>query len=379
MVDPRGRARAAFEAALGNNGQPGDAHEPEEDREAARKAAEAEERRLLENPVRDDIATVADLAAAGAKERWLCPLWFPVGVLTAVASEPGLGKTRFCLDVIRRIRFGLPWLDGSPMTAPTDGVALWVVGDNHHDQMVTHSQEFGVSSGIYLNALKGDPFGGVSLASLEDVANFETRVKAVRPVMAVIDTVGNTTELNLSKSEDARTYYAPLQVIARKYECAIFCLTHLNAGGKVLGRRIMEKVRVAIQMSQPDPGDERRRLWVSKTFSRRPPALGMTMADGGCEFDDSPPAEAEDAERATSKPGKKKRSGEPTERVQEVAGWLRSQLAGGSARVSVLRNLAEDKGISTKTLYAAFRNLDVEEFEMEGRKWWRLTENYTDG
>jgi hypothetical protein len=370
VVDPLRRARAALDAALGVGGNgAGDAHEPEADRAAAKKAADEEAERLLRSPRREEIATVADLKAAGARERWLCPGWLPTGVLTAIASEPGLGKTRFCLDVVRRIRRGLPWIDGSPMTAPPDAVAMWVVGDNHHDQMVTHSEEFGVADGIYLNALRTDPFGGVSLDSLEDLAAFEARLKAVRPALAVIDTVGNTTELNLSRSEDARLYYAPLQVIARKYECAIFCLTHLNAGGKILGRRVLEKVRVAIQMSQPDPGDQRRRLWVSKSFSRRPAPLGMTMADGGCEYDDSPPADPEEAGQAPSAPA----PGEPTERVQEVMRWLRAQLADGSRRVSVIRGMAEKHGIATKTLYAAKRLVQVEEFESEGRKWWRLT------
>ncbi len=314
---------------------------------------------------RADVATIADLEAAGAKERWLCPGWVPIGVLTALASEPGLGKTRFCVDLVRRIKNGLPWPDGTEMEAPKDAVVLWVVGDNHHDQMVALSKEFGVADIVYLNALKAEPFSGVSLDSLEDLANFEARVKAVRPLIAVIDTVGNTTDLNLSKQEDARLYYAPLQVIARKYECGILCLTHLNAGGKFLGRRVLEKVRLAIQMSKPDATDDRRRLWVAKTYSRTPPPLGLLMKDGGNEYDDSPPAGPEDTPVDPNNPVVSKR-------VQQCADWLRAQLAHGARRVSHLRTQAEAAQYSSSTLYTAKDFLGVEQFESEGRKWWTL-------
>lgn len=311
---------------------------------------------------REDVATVADLEAAGSRERWLCPLWVPVGVLTALASEPGLGKTRFCADLVRRIKRRQPWPDGSEMAAPADALALWVVGDNHHDQMVGLAQEFDIADRVYLNALKADPFGGTNLDSLEDLAAFEERVRAVRPLLAIVDTVGNTTELNLSKQEDARTYYAPLQVIARKYECAVLCLTHLNAGGKFLGRRVLEKVRVAIQMTRPDATDDRRRLWVAKTYSRPPKPLGLLMRDGGNEYDDSPPSE----------PGGPEAPAPVSHRLQQVTEWLRGELQIGQRRVSHLRERAEEQQIAPKTLYAAVRALGVEEFTAEGRKWWRL-------
>ncbi len=364
------KAQALFETGLrGKNGTNGSGHKPETPEE---KAAREEAERLLRNPTRADIATIADLEAAGSKEKWLYPGWLPSGVLTALASEPGLGKTRFCLDLLRRIRTGEPWPDGTPMEVQRDALAMWVVGDNHHAQMVTHSREFGVAEAVYLNALKAQPFDGVSLDSLEDLANFEARVKAVGPSICVIDTVGNTTDLNLSKSEDARVYYAPLQIIARKYECAIICVTHLNAGGKFLGRRVLEKVRVAIQMSQPQPGDERRRLWVAKSYDRKPLPLGMTMRGGGCDYDLNPPDETADAEHATRRPTGQAPPPAPSPRLREVGDWLRGQLSNGARRVSALRTLSDEHGISSKTLYAAKDYLGVEEFESENRKWWRL-------
>src|SRR5262249_4014516 len=105
----------------------------------------------------DDVATIRDLIAAGSQVTWLWPDWIEVGVLTAIAAPAGTGKTRFCADLLRRIRHGQTWPDGQAIGLPVDAVALWVVSDNHHDEMVTLAQAFGLVDGIRFNASKSDP------------------------------------------------------------------------------------------------------------------------------------------------------------------------------------------------------------------------------
>lgn len=311
-----------------------------------------------------DVATIDDLIRAGSEVRWLWPGWVPIGVLTALAAEGGKGKTRFCADLLRRIRHRLPWPDGSPMTAPADALSLWVLADNHHDEMVTLARDFDIVPSVRINALKTDPYGGVTLENADDLAALDARIRAVQPLMVVIDTVGNATDKNLSKQEDAKAFYAPLQVLARQHACAFLCLTHLNATGSFLGRRVLEKVRVALRMMQP-PGEERRRLEVLKSNSKKPDALGLTMGDKGNDYDNNPPELPTDDE-----PGRKR--GRPPAEVQQCADWLADQLQHGPRKVGITRNEAEESGFSVGTLYNAKRLLGVEEYESEGRKWWRL-------
>lgn len=311
----------------------------------------------------EDVATIADLEQAGAQVRWMWEGWIPIGVLTALAAEGGRGKTRFCADLLRRIRHGLPWPDGQTMTATPDVRSLWVLSDNHHDEMVTLTTAFGIKEAVWINASKADPYGGVTLDGPEDLAALEARIKAVKPLLVIVDTVGNATDLNLSRQEEAKAFYQPLQLIARRNRCAILCLTHLNTDGRFLGRRVLEKVRVAIRMDQPNDGDERRRVEVTKSNSKKPAALGLTMGDQGNEYDTSPP-------KAAEAPG-----GEPSGRLKEVCEWLSSRLKAGECKVAAVRTEAEMEGISSKTLYAAKKALGVDEFESEGRKWWRLKED----
>lgn len=308
----------------------------------------------------DDVATIDDLIRCGAEIRWLWKDWIQVGVLNVVAAEGGTGKTRFCADLLRRIRHGLPWPDGAPMQLAPESLALWVVADNHHDEMVTLSLSFRIKDGIRLNAHKSDPYGGVSLDTEEDLAALAGRIQAVKPALVVIDTVGNATDRNLSRQEDAKAFYQPLQVMARRANCAILCLTHLSANGGVLGRRAKEKVRSLIMMSKPDINDEKRRLWVEKTNSRKPLPLGVTMGDLGNDYDDCPPDVAASPRAAASS------------KVLLAAQWLSEQLTAGPKRVSHLRTAAEAKEISSTTLYRAKDELGIEEFEAEGKKWWRV-------
>lgn len=335
----------------------------------AAKPPEAEERDRSGRSA-DEVASIGDLIAYGAKVEYLWPGWIQVGVLTAIAAEGGKGKTRFCADLLRRMRQGLPWPDGKPMEAPRDSLALWVVADNNHDEMVTLAQSFGVGDAVRINAWREDPYGGVSLDEEQDLRDLERRVELVRPQMVVVDTVGNSTDRNLSRQEEAKAYYQPLQLIARKYRCAVLCLTHLNASGKFLGRRVLEKVRVAIQMTQPavGSGDERRRLWVMKSNDVKPPALGLTMHGHGNEYDHSPPEDPTEA----AEPGARQPR-PPSPELLKAIEWLKAHLAGGPKPVGNTRTAAEAVGITAPTLYKARDAIKAKEYESQGRKWWEVT------
>lgn len=312
-----------------------------------------------------DVARIADLKRAGAEVRWLCPGWIQRGVLTAFAAEGGTGKTRATADLVRRIRRNLPWPDGTPMTVEApETVALWVVADNHHDEMVSLTEAFGIDDCVAINAHPTDPYGGVTLETLEDFVMLEKRVKLVRPLLVIVDTVGNSTDKNLSKQEDAKAFYQPLQLIARRQNVAVLCLTHLNAGGKILGRRALEKVRTCLRMSAETINDTncRRRLEVVKSNSKYPPALGVTMGDGGNEYDTDPPAAPEDRDSADK----------INPKTAGCMDWLKDEVAGTPRPVADLRTAAENKGFSAKVLYDAKGKLGLIETKRSGRLWWGM-------
>ncbi len=101
---------------------------------------------------------------------------------------------------------------------------------------------------------------------------------------------------------------------------------------------------------------------MDKSYARKPPALGMTIGESGCAFDLNPPSEPE-----------LNRGGRPTVRLDECKRWLAERLVAGGSRVKDIRTDAEGAGFSADLLYRSHDALGVEEYVIEGRKWWRLT------
>lgn len=318
----------------------------------------------------DEIATAADLVLAQAGIEWVWDGWIQKGVLTLLAAEPGVGKTRLCLDLCRRIYLNLPWPDGQAMNLPPGSSTLWVPADNNHAELADVPGNFGfVPEAIYLNTSKSDLYGGTELTTAEQLGRFEFHIRCVRPALVIIDTITNTSDYKSHDTSDAKKQYKPLQEIAKRTGTPIVCVTHLNAAGKTVGRRADEKVRTAIRLERPDPEGQpnRRKLWVTKSNSLVPAPLGITMGAEGNEYDLDPP-QAPDDPKVFVGPG-----GATTERLAEAMEWLREQLQCEPVRVSDLRRGAEAAGFSTKTLYKARDRAGAYEIEAEGRKYWQLT------
>lgn len=320
-------------------------------------------------PVR--LATAADLIAAGAGITWLWRGWIARGVLTLLAAESDTGKTRFCLDLARRVNLGLPWPDGQPADATPGARTLWVAADSQHSELadatVAHRMD---PWALVLNTTPDDLYGGTELATDEQFAQLEANIDEVRPAFVIIDTITNTSELKATDASDAKKQYKPLQQIAKRTGVPILVVTHLNDRGKTLGRRADEKVRVTIRMEQPDKDDERRRVEVHKSrLSLKPPPLGVKMSDGGNEYDTSPPDHPEpDVFGHVAR----KQAGFASPRLDAACDWLRATLGPGRRRVSDVRREAEAAEIATNTLYRAKEKLGVVEDSPDGRKWWRM-------
>src|SRR3954451_24488509 len=56
------------------------------------------------------------------KIRWLWPNRIPLGRLTLLVSDPGLGKSLLALDIAARVSRGAPWPDGASVECGTESV-----------------------------------------------------------------------------------------------------------------------------------------------------------------------------------------------------------------------------------------------------------------
>jgi len=273
------------------------------------------------------IVTLEDVANYVSEAMWVWDGWISAEALTLVAAEPGIGKTLFMMDLHRRALKGLDWPDGRPMNLPPGRRTLWVPADNHYKQLLKVADSFGIPRHrIAVNATKKtEPLAGRTLMTDEDLADLERNIRLVQPYWVVIDTITQTGEYKSQDTVDAKRQYTPLQEMALRTGVPIVCVTHLNAGRTVIGRRAVEKVRTVVMLSRPDRDDQphRRKLWVDKTWDVEPPPLGVTVGEAGYEYDTDPPEEPEKAEGKFSMQGKR---GPKPESQDAVVAWLTDYL-----------------------------------------------------
>jgi hypothetical protein len=232
--------------------------------------------------------------------------------------------------------------------------------------MLQAARDFGLpDDAVALGSSADEPLGGLDLDDEATLAALGEYIRAADPALVVIDTVGMVTDRNLCRPEEARAFFAPIMDLARETGVAFLGLTHLSANKEALGRRIVDKARVVLKMTQPDPAGQpdRRRLWVDKSAVVKPPPLGITMKGDGNEYDFTPPSEPE--------PITRKRGPSP-ERLDACKAWLTERLTPNPLRVTDIRDAAEEAGHAVGTLYDAMRAPGVEEETVERRKWWKM-------
>ena len=297
-------------------------------------------------------ATLADVRRLVADTEWPWQGWLAAGVLNALASDPGTGKTIMAADLARRAWFGLCWPDGQPNPLPEGTRTLWVPGDRHYVQLIDLADKYGLpDEAMLFNAPVADPTAGLDLDDPDELAALRARILAELPGLVIIDTVGMTTARNLCRPEDARAYFGPLMDLARDTGIPFLLLTHLSRDAQALGRRIVGACRLVWKMTHPDPEGQRdrRRLWVDKTYIVKPPPLGMTIADAGCSFDSNPPT-APDSDKG----------GRPPEARDKANAFLIAKLTEGDRKQCELVSEWESTGGAKGTVFDAFRAMQAD-------------------
>lgn len=310
-------------------------------------------------------ATLGDVKRLIAETQWPWPGWLAGGVLNTLASHPGEGKTILAMNLARVLWNGWPWPDGAANPFPPRTRTLWVPGDRHYPQLIELAGRYGLpDEALLFNASADNPADGYDLDEGPVLDELESAINAERPGLVIVDTVGMTTRRNLGRPEEARAYFGPLMDIAHDSGTSFQLITHLSKESQALGRRIVGASRVVWKLTKPDPENQpdRRRLWVDKTYSQVPRALGMTIAADGCTFDDKPP------EEPTRDQGSK-----PATKVALCRIWLKAHLDPGPARIRDIRRAAEAEGFDSKMLYGTARALRVERFTVDDQKWWKLS------
>jgi putative DNA primase/helicase len=162
------------------------------------------------------------------KIRWLWHGYIPLGKVTVIDGDPGLGKSLITLDLAARVTKGREMPDGTP-GAP-GGVVLASGEDGLSDTVRPRLEAAGAELSRIVDITFTDTEKGQLLKIPDDLATIEHAIFRVGAVLVVIDPVYAflRTGLNPDKDTDVRQALTPLAKLAERLGVSIVLIRHLN-------------------------------------------------------------------------------------------------------------------------------------------------------
>jgi hypothetical protein len=263
-------------------------------------------------------ATCADILKLETGAQWTWKGWLPSARVVGIAAGEGVGKTRLAMDLARRIWHGLPWPDGQAMTLPARSPTLWLAADGQQSELALSLASMDMpSEAIIFPTPPADPYGGTSLDDEETLKALDEAARIHKPAFVVVDSLTYATKLDLSEQRIIALLKGPLVALAQTHQVIVMLLLHLSREGFALGRRIQGITRSLIHLECPDPDHhpERLRLWVQKSYAKKPEALGVVIGESENSYDMAPPARID-----------RSRGGRPPEKKDAAVQFIRDAL-----------------------------------------------------
>lgn len=300
---------------------------------------------------------------------WLWPGRVPLGKITTVDGDPGLGKSTLVEgEMAARVTTGSPWPDGSP--CPRGAVIVLTAEDGLADTIRPRLDAHGADASrvVCFEAVEFGP-DEERLPSLSlDVARIEAAVISEGALLVIIDVLmaflGSRTDSY--RDQDMRAALTPLAKMAERTGCAVVVLRHLSKtgganalyrGGGSIG--IIGAARSGLLVA-PDPDEpDRRVLAVVKANLAAPvPALAFRLVpddEHGCA------RVAWDGE-TTHTASQLLEHREPEERSagDEAVDFLTDLLGGGPLPAAEVKRLARAAGLAERTVDRARSRAGVE-------------------
>ena len=318
---------------------------------------------------------------------WLWPGRIPLGKLTIIAGDPGLGKSFVCLDIAARVSTGRSWPDNADISnAPGSVVMLSAeddIADTIRPRLDAAQANVECITAIQGVRLAGDT--GMSHFSLgRDLPALE-RCLAVsqNSKLVIIDPLtAYLGRMDSHKNAEVRGLLAPLAQLAARHRVAVLAVTHLNKamGSKALYRAMgslaFTAAARAVWLVIADRNSPSRRLMLPAKMNLAPGASGLayTIIDGVVAWESEPIRMSADEALAAELTD----ASDPSER-DEASEWLQEVLADGPVPAANIWEQAKKNRIADRTLKRAKREIGVKAYREgfgPGGEWiWALPDH----
>lgn len=319
--------------------------------------------------------------------RWLWPGRIPLGKVTVIAGEGGVGKSFLTTDVAARVTRGKAWPDGAP------GIIGSVVLANAED-------DAGDTVRPRFEAAEGDPSQalllegirrvaddgkvserGFTLAHVADLSRAIERAPDCK--LVIIDPVGAFLGgIDSYNEAEVRSLLAPLAKLAAERGVALVLVMHVNrrtgapAMSRLMGSSGFGNAARAVWMVTKDKAVPGRRLLLPAKFNvggdRNGLAFSIVAADG--DGRDGPSVIVWDPEPVTTTADEamaaEAANPDEVDERQHVKAWLFETLQHGALASNEVFKLAEQNGLPEKKVRGAARDLKVHMAPAGVRKPW---------
>jgi hypothetical protein len=351
--------------------------------------------------------------------RWLWPGRIPLGRITLLVSDPGVGKSVLALDIAARVSSGAPWPDEARLVAPaandeaaaqdlaasadgrlvgfhdpsfdrTGSVVILNAEDDPADTIRPRLEAHGADCNrvFVISAIPADDPQGVprAFALNRDLARLANLIDALPDCrLVIIDPIsaylGGTNE---HANADVRTLLAALSAMAREREIAVLIISHLRkkegaAIYRTMGSLAFVAAARAAWIVCKDESDPNKRFLLPLKNNLAPGAGGLSYIIERAPIGRAPVIRwLPDPVNSTAKSllGSARSRGRPDDERQFATEWLQERLAKRPRPASDIRKEADVNGISYGTLRRAFRTLGataVRESPLPYARWmWKL-------
>ncbi len=300
---------------------------------------------------------------APAVQRFLWPGRIPVGSITVLAGDGGVGKSLVSLDLAARATRGSPWPDGAANTGGPAEV-LMVGCEDGIEETVVPRLEAAAADRSKVHMLELD-----SLTDLAALRSFLRR--RVNARLVVIDPISAYMgSLDSWKAAEVRRCLRPLAELAAAHQVAVMLVAHLNKGTektkaahRVDGSTAFVNAARSVLLVEPDKADRSRRIVAPIKNNAGPDTTGLAyriaidrirIEGQECEiprveWEPDPVRLHADDLIGDGRGGK----------LEEASLWLRQELLDGPRCASELYKSAKEQGIARSTLRRAAEGLGV--------------------
>ena len=312
---------------------------------------------------------------------WLWKGRIPLGKVTSIAGDPGLGKSMLGTDMAAHVSTGTAWSDRRDEPIESGGVVLLSAEDDVEDTIRPRLDAAGADSKriVAIQGVEFDDAGTKRTRSFNLERDIEALEKAIKAVgecrLVVIDPVSAFMgKADSHKNAEVRGVLAPLAELAARHRLAVVAITHLTKayGGKAMYRAtgslaFTAHARAAwiIVADKDNPTRRRLMLSVKNNLARTPTGLAYRIdskAIDGIEdvpyllWDAEPVTmTADEAVAAETRQDHERGLG----RVEASVEWLAIQLSGGPLPSREVENRARDKGLSWASVRRAQERLGI--------------------